>query len=326
MVWRFVGDGPSLPEANSTVAVPKGGFWLRRLFAFAGPGYMVSVGYMDPGNWATDLAGGVAVRLHAAVRHHAVEPDGDPAAGAGRAARHRHRPRSRPGLPRRLPAARQPRALWSSARLAIIACDLAEVIGTAIALQLLFGIPLIAGVADHRARRVPDAAPDEPRASASSKPSSSRCSSSSPPASRSRSSPPRRRWPALLGGFVPVAGDRHQPGDALHRHRHHRRHGDAAQSLPALLHRADARLRAQRDRPPQRHQVGDARQHHRADAGAVRQRRDPRRRGRGLPRQRTLRRRGDRARPSSCCRRCSGSASPRRCSPSRCLPPASIRR
>src|SRR5690242_20421306 len=48
----------SLAEVNSTVAVPRGGSWLRRLFAFAGPGYMVSVGYMDPGNWATDLAGG----------------------------------------------------------------------------------------------------------------------------------------------------------------------------------------------------------------------------------------------------------------------------
>ena len=48
----------SLPEVNSSVPVPAGGTWLRRLFAFSGPGYMVSVGYMDPGNWATDLAGG----------------------------------------------------------------------------------------------------------------------------------------------------------------------------------------------------------------------------------------------------------------------------
>ena len=49
---------PSLPEVNSTVAVPTGGIWFRRMFAFMGPGYMVSVGYMDPGNWATDIAGG----------------------------------------------------------------------------------------------------------------------------------------------------------------------------------------------------------------------------------------------------------------------------
>src|ERR1700710_1952077 len=48
----------SLPEVNASVPVPIGGHWLRRLLAFAGPGYMVSVGYMDPGNWATDLAGG----------------------------------------------------------------------------------------------------------------------------------------------------------------------------------------------------------------------------------------------------------------------------
>src|SRR3954454_5756485 len=60
--WAFtrVGDRPSLPEANSTIAVPKGGAWFRHLIAFAGPGYLVSVGYMDPGNWATDLAGGAS--------------------------------------------------------------------------------------------------------------------------------------------------------------------------------------------------------------------------------------------------------------------------
>ena len=59
--WRFTrADAPSLAEVNSTVAVPSGGLWLRKLLAFTGPGYMVSVGYMDPGNWATDLAGGSA--------------------------------------------------------------------------------------------------------------------------------------------------------------------------------------------------------------------------------------------------------------------------
>jgi manganese transport protein len=49
---------PSLAEVNSTINVPTGGHWIRRFLAFVGPGYMVSVGYMDPGNWATDLAGG----------------------------------------------------------------------------------------------------------------------------------------------------------------------------------------------------------------------------------------------------------------------------
>ena len=60
--WQFArpedDDQPSLREVNSSIAVPSSGAWFRRLFAFLGPGYMVSVGYMDPGNWATDLAGG----------------------------------------------------------------------------------------------------------------------------------------------------------------------------------------------------------------------------------------------------------------------------
>ena len=59
--WRAdaaAGTQKSLPEVNSTIAVPFGGHWSRRLLAFLGPGYLVSVGYMDPGNWATDLAGG----------------------------------------------------------------------------------------------------------------------------------------------------------------------------------------------------------------------------------------------------------------------------
>jgi manganese transport protein len=56
--WRRHSPNISLPESNSTVSVPQGlGFW-RKLFAFSGPGYLVAVGYMDPGNWATDLAGG----------------------------------------------------------------------------------------------------------------------------------------------------------------------------------------------------------------------------------------------------------------------------
>ena len=59
--WRAdaaAGIQLSLPEVNSTILVPFGGHWVRRLLAFLGPGYLVSVGYMDPGNWATDLAGG----------------------------------------------------------------------------------------------------------------------------------------------------------------------------------------------------------------------------------------------------------------------------
>src|SRR5882762_9596908 len=58
--WKKSGSSPSLAEVHRTIAVPKSlGFW-RKLIAFSGPGYLVAVGYMDPGNWATDLAGGSA--------------------------------------------------------------------------------------------------------------------------------------------------------------------------------------------------------------------------------------------------------------------------
>lgn len=145
--WRYAlpdGAQPSLPEVNSTVPVPVGGTWLRRLFAFAGPGYMVSVGYMDPGNWATDLAGGsqfgytlLAVILLSnlmAILLQALSARLGIATGRDLAQACRdHYPRPVSFL------------LWVACELAIIACDLAEVIGTAIALNLLFGIPLIGG-------------------------------------------------------------------------------------------------------------------------------------------------------------------------------------
>ena len=97
------------------------------MFAFAGPGYLVAVGYMDPGNWATDLAGGAQVRLHAALGHPDLEPDGDPAAGALRASS-----ASSPGATWRRPAATTTRSrsrscLWVLCEIAIAACDLAEV-------------------------------------------------------------------------------------------------------------------------------------------------------------------------------------------------------
>jgi manganese transport protein len=133
-----------LPEAHSSITVPQGGHWLRRLAAFAGPGYMVSVGYMDPGNWATDIAGGsrfgytllavillsnlMAILLQALSVRLGIATGRD-LAQACRA--HYSRPVNI--------------MLWLACEAAIIACDLAEVIGTAIALQLLFGIPLIAG-------------------------------------------------------------------------------------------------------------------------------------------------------------------------------------
>jgi manganese transport protein len=136
---------PSLEEAYRTVAVPTGGGWWRRLFAFAGPGYLVAVGYMDPGNWATDLAGGsaygyallsvvLASSLMAMVLQALAARLGI-AAGLDLAQACRARFRPAVNIP-----------LWLLCELAIVACDLAEVLGTAIALQLLFGLPLIAGV------------------------------------------------------------------------------------------------------------------------------------------------------------------------------------
>jgi manganese transport protein len=145
--WRS-GNGAdarlSLPEVNASVPVPVGGHWFRRLLAFAGPGYMVSVGYMDPGNWATDLAGGsqfgytllsvillsnvMAILLQALAARLGIATDRDLAQAC----------RDSFSKPVNI-------MLWLACETAIIACDLAEVIGTAIALQLLFGIPLIGG-------------------------------------------------------------------------------------------------------------------------------------------------------------------------------------
>jgi manganese transport protein len=146
--WKFAGSEkefqPSLPEAYASVKVPPGGLALRRFLAFAGPGYMVSVGYMDPGNWATDLAGGakfgytllsvimlsnlMAILLQALAARLGIATGRDLAQAC------------RDHYPRFVVI-----MLWLACEAAIIACDLAEVIGTAIALQLLFGIPLIAG-------------------------------------------------------------------------------------------------------------------------------------------------------------------------------------
>jgi manganese transport protein len=143
--WRSEGGHrPSLSEVNSSIAVPRGGHWIRRLLAFVGPGYMVSVGYMDPGNWATDLAGGaqfgytllsvillsnvMAILLQALAARLGIATDRDLAQAC----------RDSFSKPVNI-------LLWLACEAAIIACDLAEVIGTAIALQLLFGIPLIGG-------------------------------------------------------------------------------------------------------------------------------------------------------------------------------------
>jgi manganese transport protein len=137
---------PSLSDVHRSVHVPTGGSMWRKFGAFAGPGYLVAVGYMDPGNWATGLAGGSAFgytllsvillsNLMAMVLQ-ALSAKLGIIGGLDLAqACRRHYP------------APVNFALWLLCELAIIACDVAEVIGTAIALQLLFGVPLVAGVA-----------------------------------------------------------------------------------------------------------------------------------------------------------------------------------
>ena len=123
-----------------------GGSRFRRFLAFVGPGYLVAVGYMDPGNWATSLAGGRGLRLRAPVRR-------APVATSWRSCCSRSAPGSPSASGRDLAQACRdafPRwvsvPLWLLAELAIIATDLAEVIGTAIGLNLVFGIPLEIGV------------------------------------------------------------------------------------------------------------------------------------------------------------------------------------
>ncbi len=143
--WRLPAGSVSLPEVHGSIAIPEGaGFW-RKLFAFAGPGYLVAVGYMDPGNWATDLAGGarygytllsvimlsnlMAILLQALAARLGIASGRDLA----QACRDSY---SRPTVI----------ALWVLCEIAIAACDLAEVLGSAIALNLLFGLPLVWGV------------------------------------------------------------------------------------------------------------------------------------------------------------------------------------
>jgi manganese transport protein len=136
---------PSLPEAHRTIPFISGASRLRKLLAFAGPGYLVAVGYMDPGNWATDIAGGskfgysllsvillsnlMAMFLQALSAKLGIATGRDLA----QACRENY---SKPTA----------MFLWIVCEIAIAACDLAEVLGSAVALKLLFGLPLLAGV------------------------------------------------------------------------------------------------------------------------------------------------------------------------------------
>ena len=141
--WRRARGDAALSEVNRSIALPAG-TW-RRFAAFLGPGYLVAVGYMDPGNWATSIAGGskfgytllvvalisnlMAIVLQSLCARLAIASGRDLAQAC------------RDAFPRWISL-----PLWVMAEIAIIATDVAEVIGTAIGLNLLFGIPLELGV------------------------------------------------------------------------------------------------------------------------------------------------------------------------------------
>src|SRR5580658_1302700 len=136
--------GASLPEVHSSITTARPTF-LRRMLAFAGPAYLVSVGYMDPGNWATDLGGGaqfgyrllwvlvlsnlMAILLQTLAARLGIVSGRDLAQAC------------REAYPRAVC-----NSLWILCEIAIAACDLAEVLGAAIGLKMLFGLPLLAGV------------------------------------------------------------------------------------------------------------------------------------------------------------------------------------
>lgn len=143
--WKESSRQKSLDEVHKSVPVPKHFSWLRKLFAFAGPGYMVAVGYMDPGNWATDLGAGSAfgysllfVVLGSSVMAMILQYL---SLKLGVATGRDLAQACRDFYSRRTSV-----VLWIFAEVAIIACDLAEIIGSAIGLNLLFHIPLTLGV------------------------------------------------------------------------------------------------------------------------------------------------------------------------------------
>ena len=143
--WRRALTLPSLPESHRSIPVSHNAHWFRKILAFAGPGYLVAVGYMDPGNWATDIGGGskfgyallsvVLISNMLAMFLQALSAKLGIATGRDLAQACRDHYSRRVSI-----------FLWVACELAIAACDLAEVLGSAVALNLLFHIPLLLGV------------------------------------------------------------------------------------------------------------------------------------------------------------------------------------
>src|SRR5438046_2502661 len=143
-IWRRSTGAVSLPEVHRTVVVPVTASFWRKLVAFSGPGFLVAVGYMDPGNWATDLSGGaqfgysllavvmISNLMAIMLQHLCIKLGVATGRDLAQACRDHY---STPTV----------WFLWILCEIAIAACDLAEVVGSAIGLQLLFGIPLVWG-------------------------------------------------------------------------------------------------------------------------------------------------------------------------------------
>jgi manganese transport protein len=143
-VWRREVGNVSLPEVHRSVVVPMTASFWRKLFAFSGPGFLVAVGYMDPGNWATDLSGGarfgyallmvvmISNFMAILLQHLCIKLGIATGRDLAQACRDHY-------------STSTVWALWILCEIAIAACDLAEVVGSAIGLQLLFGIPLVWG-------------------------------------------------------------------------------------------------------------------------------------------------------------------------------------
>src|SRR5882724_9574655 len=142
--WRKRAGQVSLPEVHRSIVVPTTASFWRKLFAFSGPGFLVAVGYMDPGNWATDLAGGakfgyallfvvmLSNLMAILLQHLCIKLGVATGRDLAQACRDHY---STPTV----------WFLWILCEFAIAACDLAEVVGSAIPLQLLFATPLVWG-------------------------------------------------------------------------------------------------------------------------------------------------------------------------------------
>src|SRR2546423_10114106 len=143
-IWRRSTGEVSLPEVHRSVVVPMTASFWRKLIAFSGPGFLVAVGYMDPGNWATDLSGGakfgyalltvvmISNFMAILLQHLCIKLGVATGRDLAQACRDHY-------------STLTVWSLWILCEIAIAACDLAEVVGSAIGLQLLFGLPLVWG-------------------------------------------------------------------------------------------------------------------------------------------------------------------------------------